>query len=292
VSSIEPRRPGKWRALLDELEALGFHPSRTRGQNFLFDDSMLDAIVSDARLEDGDPVLEVGPGCGVLTERLAPRASEVLAVELDPRLAELTRRRLAEHANVHVVEGDALDGKHALNPTIVEWCARQPRWRLVANLPYSVGTPILVACSRLTTPPKSMTVLLQRELVDRIAAHPGDEHWGAVSAKLQAAYDVRRGRRVGPQMFWPRPSVESAVVRLDLLAARPGAEALARLDALATHLFAQRRKTLRSRLAELVGGRDAAQALCVSLSLDPEVRPERLTVSQLGALAERLHSGA
>jgi 16S rRNA (adenine1518-N6/adenine1519-N6)-dimethyltransferase len=292
VSTIEPRRPGKWRSLLGELEALGFHPSRTRGQNFLFDDSMLDAIVSDARLEDGDPVLEVGPGCGVLTERLAPRACEVLAVELDPRLADLTRRRLTEHANVRVVEGDALDGKHALNPLIVEWSARQPRWRLVANLPYSVGTPILVASSRLAAPPQSMTVLLQRELVDRIAAQPGDGPWGAVSAKLQAVYSVRRVRRVGPQMFWPRPNVDSAVAHLELLPERPSREALARLDALANHLFAQRRKTLRSRLAELAGGRDAAQALCLALGLDPELRPERLTVAQLGGLAERLHSGS
>jgi len=275
----------KWRALTEELESLGFRPTKLRGQNFLFDDGMLDAIASDGDVRSDDHVLEIGPGCGILTERLAARAAQVFSVELDERLAALTRRRTAHFDNVEVFLGDALDSKHALHPRIVEWAGRQERWKLVANLPYSVGTPILVACSRLPRPPESMTVLLQSELVERIAAQPGASEWGGVSAKLQRRYDVRRVRRVGAQLFWPRPRVESAVARLDL---RPGPcdrRELADFDALVTHLFAQRRKTLRSRLAERLGSREAAEALCAACQLDPQVRPEMLSVAQLAQLS-------
>lgn len=286
MSGLEPRaRPGKWRALIEQLEALGFQPSRGRGQNFLFDDAMLDAIASDARLDGQTRVLEVGPGCGILTERLVARAPRVLAVELDPRLAGLTRQRLAGANNLELIEGDALDGKHALHPDVVRWTAGAGPWSLVANLPYSVGTPILVACSRLAHPPGSMTVLLQAELVERIVAQPSGEAWGAVSAKLQLLYSAERVRRVGPQLFWPRPKVDSAVARLVLRADRPDAAQIAAFDALVTHLFAQRRKTLRSRLVDLLGARDAAQELCTALALDGGRRPEQLSVPELAALS-------
>lgn len=276
----------KWRALLDELETLGFRPTKLRGQNFLFDDGMLDAIASDAGLVATDHVLEVGPGCGVLTERLAARARSVFAVELDGRLADLTRRRTATFGNVEVLLADALDGKHALHPTIVEWSGRQSVWKLVANLPYSVGTPILIACSRLVCPPESMTVLLQSELVDRIAAQPGAAEWGGVSAKLQRRYDVRRLRRVGPQLFWPRPRVDSAVARLTLRERSVDPLELAQFDAWVTHLFAQRRKTLRSRLVDRGVTRPEAEALCAACGLDPTARPETLTVGQLVQLSK------
>ncbi len=288
MSEAAPRSgPGKWRALIQRLERLGFHPSRARGQNFLFDDSLLDAIAAEAQLDVGCAVLEVGPGCGVLTERLAPASASVLAVELDPRLAELTRERTAAWSNVEVLCADALSGKHALAPQIVEWSRRQPRWRLVANLPYSVGTPILVACSRLDHPPEGMLVLLQLELVERIAAVPGSKSWGAVSAKLQLGYDVRQTRRVGPQVFWPRPTVDSALARLTRRAERYSAERTARFDSLVTHLFAQRRKTVRSRLSALPGGRAQAEALCAQLALG-DLRPEQLGLDQLLALEAAL----
>lgn len=286
MSGLEPRaRTGKWRALIEQLEALGFQPSRGRGQNFLFDDAMLDAIAADARLDGQTRVLEVGPGCGILTERLVARAPQVLAVELDPRLAGLTRQRLSGANNLELIEGDALDGKHALHPDVVRWTAGAGPWSLVANLPYSVGTPILVACSRLAHPPESMTVLLQAELVERIAAQPASDAWGAVSAKLQLLYSAERVRRVGPQMFWPRPKVDSAVARLVLRPNRPDEAQIAEFDALVTHLFAQRRKTLRSRLVDLLGGRDVVQELCASLGLDGGRRPEQLSVPELAALS-------
>ncbi len=288
MSEPAPRSgPGKWRALIQRLESMGFRPSRTRGQNFLFDDALLDLIAAEAQLDRECAVLEVGPGCGVLTERLGPLSAEVLAVELDPQLAELTRERTEACGNVEVVCADALSGKHALAPQIVEWTRSKPRWRLVANLPYSVGTPVLVACSRLEHPPEAMFVLLQLELVERIAASPGSKSWGAVSAKLQLAYDVRQVRRVGPHVFWPRPSVDSALARLTRRAPFPTQRQAAQFDALANHLFAQRRKTVRSRLAALPGGRPKAEAVCAELGLG-DARPEQLSVDQLLALGDTL----
>lgn len=284
-SARQPSSPGKWRALIERLEALGFRPSRSRGQNFLFDDALLAAIVADAQLDPQCSVLEVGPGCGVLTEHLAPACARVLAVELDERLAELTRERTRSWSSVEVLHADALDGKHALDSRVVAWTAAQARWRLVANLPYSVGTPILIACARLQRPPEAMTVLLQEELVQRIAARPGTADWGAVSAKLQLLYEVRYVRRVGPQVFWPRPKVDSAVARLTRRVSAPSAGEVARFDALATHLFAQRRKTLRSRMAALVGDRGVAEGLCAQAGIDGELRPERLGIEQLATLA-------
>ncbi len=278
---------GKWRALIQRLESLGFRPSRARGQNFLFDDALLDIIAAQAQLDSECAVLEVGPGCGVLTERLAPASAAVLAVELDPRLAELTRERTSAWSNVEVLCADALSGKHALAPAVIEWTRRWPRWRLVANLPYSVGTPILVACSRLERPPEAMAVLLQLELVERIAALPGSKAWGAVSAKLQLVYDVRQVRKIGPQVFWPRPTVDSALACLVRRPRSPSPSEVVGFDALANHLFAQRRKTVRSRLAALGGGRAQALELCAELGLG-EARPEQLSVDQLLALCAAL----
>lgn len=283
-----PSSPGKWRSLIERLESLGFRPSRSRGQNFLFDDALLRAIVADAQLDAHCSVLEVGTGCGILTEHLAPVCGRLLAVELDDRLAELTRERTRAWTNVEVLHADALDGKHALDPRVVAWSRAQARWRLVANLPYSVGTPILVACSRLEHAPEAMTVLLQEELVERIAASPGAPAWGAVSAKLQLLYDVRCVRRVGSQVFWPRPNVDSAVARLVRRQQVPPASAVARFDELATHLFAQRRKTLRSRLVSLVEDRVVAGQLCDAAAVDGDLRPERLSIEQLAALAAAL----
>lgn len=279
---------GKWRALIERLEAMGFRPSRSRGQNFLFDDSLLSAIVSDAQLDSDCSVLEVGPGCGVLTEHLAPYCGRLLAVELDERLAELTRERTRSWSNVEVLHADALDGKHALDARVVAWTAAQRRWRLVANLPYSVGTPILVACSRLAHPPEAMTVLLQDELVQRIAARLGASEWGAVSAKLQLLYDVRAARRVGPQVFWPRPTVDSAVAQLVRREQPPPAEDVSRFDALTTHLFAQRRKTVRNRLVALLGERASVDSVCEAAGVDGGARPERLSIVQIAALSSEI----
>lgn len=278
-----PRR-APWSEIKRSLADMGFRPARALGQNFLVDENMLRAIVRAAELEPGACVLEVGPGCGVLTAQLLDAGARVIAVELDSRLFQFARRFLGEEA-LEWIEGDALAGKHALHPEVLARLPLHGPWHLVSNLPYSAGTPILIASSRLPNPPRSATVLLQHDLGARIAAAPGSKEWGAVSVKLQALYTVQRLRTLPPQLFWPQPSVDSALLRLELRPVRPQAEDLARLDALVSCLFEQRRKTVLNRLDALWGDRSHAAAVCATLGVDPRSRPEELTVETMLALA-------
>jgi len=277
------RQPlAQWRA---ELEARGFKPSRRLGQNFLVDENMARAIARDARVSAGDFVLEVGPGCGFLSVHLAALGVRLVAVEIDPRLCELAREVLAEFPEARVLLGDALDGKHALNPELLAQLPPHGAWHVVSNLPYSAGTPILVLLSRVANPPASMTVLVQRELAERIAAGPGSKVWGPVTVRLQASYSVAIVRHVPPRLFWPEPEVDSSVLRLELREQRPNAEDTAELDALVDGLFQHRRKTLQRLLGELLGARDAAKNLLAERGLDPSARPESLSIEALLALA-------
>ena len=265
-----------WAQLRARLEAMGFRPSKALGQNFLIDPNLARAIARDARLRPGERVMEVGPGCGALSRELAALGVRLRAVEIDRRLVELAREAVAGAAHAEVLRADVLAGKHVLAAEVLDRLPDEDPWHVVANLPYSAGTPFLVVASRLPNPPRSMTVLLQRELVDRLAAEPGGRSWGPVGARLRLLYDVAVLRQVPPGLFWPRPRVDSAVVRLELRSDRPGPEEVRAFDRLVDHLFQARRKTLASRLGLLVGGREAAVGLLGELGLDPQDRPEDL----------------
>ena len=289
-----PAAGESWAELRARLEAEGFHPSRTLGQNFLRDVSMARAIARDAGVGEGDFVLEVGPGCCMLSLRLLELGVRLLAVEIDPRLARVARERLArpERGSAEVLEGDVLAGKHALAPAVLERLPREGPWHVVANLPYSAGTPFLALVARLAHPPRSATVLLQRELVERLAAEPGGKAWGPVGARVRLAYDVRSVRRVAPELFWPRPKVDSAVARLDLREERPDAALAGRFDRLVDGLFQTRRKALGGRLGELWGDRERALGDLRDLGIDPRARVETLPVERLLELARRAPEGA
>ena len=281
-----PRAPARpaWSEFRRALEERGFRPSRRLGQNFLRDGNMARAIVRDARVLAGDFVLEVGPGCGFLTLHLAALGARVLAIEIDPRLLEVARELLTPWPNVRFVLGDALAGKHALSPGLLDALPRSGPWHVVSNLPYAAGTPILALCARLPNPPASMTCLVQRELAERITASPGGREWGALAVRMQTAYLCELVRPVPPDLFWPRPKVESSLLRLELREARPGAEELARLDGLLELLFRQRRKSVGGLLASRLGGREAAERLLGSLGIRPDARPERLETESLLAI--------
>ncbi len=281
-STDGPQR-APWSEIKLALEAQGFRPSRALGQNFLIDENMLRAIVRDARLEPGAFVVEIGPGCGVLTAQLVRAGAVVTAVELDPTLHDFARNFL-DGEPITWILGDALAGKHALNPELVARLPREGAWHLVSNLPYSAGTPILAACSRLEHPPQSATVLVQSDLAQRIAAAPGSREWGALSARMQIAYVVRRLRELPPHLFWPRPTVDSSLLRLELRADRPEPGELARFDRLVEVLFQQRRKTVQNRLEAFFDSRERATSTCAELNLDPRLRPENLGLATLLAL--------
>jgi 16S rRNA (adenine1518-N6/adenine1519-N6)-dimethyltransferase len=277
-----------WSDLRARLEAAGFHPSRGLGQNFLRDPNLARAIVRDSGVAAGDFVLEVGPGCCMLSLRLLEAGVRLCTVEIDPRLAAIARELLAgagAETPATVLETDVLAGKHALAPEVLAHLPAREPWHVVANLPYSAGTPFLVLVSRLANPPRSATVLLQRELALRFAAEPGGKIWGPVGARLRLIYDVTLLRRVGPELFWPRPEVESALVRLDLRSERPPPAEVAAFDRLVGGLFQARRKSLAGRLGDLWGDREGALTTLQELGIDPRARVETLGVGDLSSLA-------
>jgi 16S rRNA (adenine1518-N6/adenine1519-N6)-dimethyltransferase len=250
------------------------------GQNFLADPNLLDAIVRDAELAPEDVVLEVGAGEGVLTERLAAVAAHVHTVEIDRRL-EPALAALAAAANVDLHWGDAMKLDLAgLEPTPTA---------MVANLPYSVATPLILRTIELLPSLRRWTVMVQREIADRLRAAPGSRTYGSPSVVAQLACEVELVRRVDPAVFRPRPRVDSAILRL--VRRGPGADAATR--ELVRAAFAHRRKSLaRSLEHRSRGSLEPARAALAELGLAAGVRAEALSPEQFAALSAKLQADA
>jgi 16S rRNA (adenine1518-N6/adenine1519-N6)-dimethyltransferase len=246
------------------------------GQNFLADPNLLDAIVRDAELDPGDVVLEVGAGEGVLTERLAEAASHVHTVELDRGLGPALVR-LAARPSVELHWGDAMK---------IDLAGLDPAPNaLVANLPYSIATPLILRSIEELPSLSRWTVMVQREIADRLRAEPGGRVYGSPSVVAQLACEVRLIRTVDPAVFRPRPRVESAI--LGLRRTGPGADAETR--ELVRAAFAHRRKALPRSLEHVRPGmREAARDALAELGLAPEARAESLSPEDFAALAAKL----
>jgi 16S rRNA (adenine1518-N6/adenine1519-N6)-dimethyltransferase len=248
------------------------------GQNFLADPNLLDAIVRDAALEPADVVLEVGPGEGVLTERLAERASHVHAIEIDRRLAA-PLERVAARPGVTLHWGDAMSFDFAgLEPAPSA---------MVANLPYSVATPVLLRTIEGLLSISRWTVMVQREIADRLRADPGSRTYGSPSVVAQLACEVKLIRTVDPAVFRPRPRVESAILALRRIG--PGADPATR--DLVRAAFAHRRKSLARSLEHARPGSLAAtRAALAELGLPEDSRAEALAPADFAALCEKLRA--
>lgn len=267
------------------------------GQNFLADPNLLEAILADAALEPDDVVLEVGGGEGVLTERLATRVAHLHVIELDERLREPLERAIADApAEVELVFGDAMR---------IDLATLRPApTRMVANLPYSIATPLLLRTIAELPTLRGWTVMVQREIAERLRARPGSRSYGSPSVTVQLACDVRMLRSVDPAVFKPRPRVESAMLALRRRAAAPPEP----VRQLIRDAFAHRRKAL-PRSLELAAKRREAEAeragsppprprsgevrhrcreALTSLGLPVDARAEMLTPPHHLALAERI----
>ena len=284
TGETRPDRP-PWAEFKGALEQAGFHPSRRLGQNFLLDDNMARAIAGDAGVTPGRFTLEVGPGCGFLSVHLAHAGARLLCVEIDPRLAPIARGFLAPYPDAEVIEADVLASKSALAPEVLARLPEDGEWTLCANLPYSISGPFLATVAQLQHPPSRVACLVQKEVAERLASAPGEAEWGPLSAAFQEAYDVRLGRSVPPQLFWPRPKVDSAVFVAELRADLAAPEERACRMQFSRDLMQRRRKSLRRVLSDLVGGDRAGRAL-EALGLDPLRRAETLSVQELRALEE------
>jgi 16S rRNA (adenine1518-N6/adenine1519-N6)-dimethyltransferase len=246
------------------------------GQNFLSDPNLLDAIVRDAGLGKGEVVLEVGAGEGVLTGRLADAAGHVHAIELDRRLEEALAP-LAARANVTLRWGDAMGVDLAgLDPVPTA---------VVSNLPYSVATPVILRTVAELPSVGRWTLMVQREIADRLRAAPGSRTYGSPSVLVQLACEVKLLRTVDPAVFRPRPRVESAI--LGLRRTGPGADGPTR--ELVRAAFAHRRKSLARSIEHVRPGTlTATRAALEELGLVADIRAEQLSPEEFRALARGL----
>jgi 16S rRNA (adenine1518-N6/adenine1519-N6)-dimethyltransferase len=246
------------------------------GQNFLADPNLLQAIVRDAELAPGDVVLEVGAGEGVLSERLAAAAAHLHTVEIDRGL-EQALAPVAALPNVDLHWGDAMK---------LDLAALEPApTAMVANLPYSVATPLLLRTIEQLPSLRRWTVMVQREIADRLRAGPGSRTYGAPSAIAQLACEVEMLRAVDPAVFKPRPRVDSAILRMRRTG--PGADAGTRK--LIRAAFAHRRKSLARSLEHArPGSLGPARAALAELGLPEDARAEALSPGQFAALSAKL----
>ena len=269
------------------LQRHGFRFSKSMGQNFLTAAWVPERIAAESGITSEDGALEVGPGVGCLTEQLAETAGRVTAVELDLRLRDVLAETLREHDNVSVVFADAL--KTDLRALCEKTLGDRP-WKVCANLPYNVTTPLLTAflesgCF------ESITVMIQKEVAERLCAAPGTGEYGALSVLVQWYAEPRLLFDVPPHCFVPQPKVTSAVVRMDRRSAPPAdVDDVEFFFRTVRSAFAQRRKTLsnalRAGFSEL--SRADIDAAIQEATLPPLVRGEALSLAQFAALSNAL----
>lgn len=282
--------------LKQRFEEVGLRLQSKHGQNFLIDLNLLRLLVDSAQLSKQDVVLEVGTGSGSLTALVAPQVAHVVTVEIDPRLYQLASEELIDLENVTMLEQDALASKNTIDPAVLAAVQRQldespeRRFKLVANLPYSVATPLISNLLALERPPDSMTVTIQKELAERIAAQPGTKDYSALSFWVQCQSKVELLRLMPPEVFWPRPKVHSAIVQIVLDHQRLAAIADRQFfHEFVRRLFLHRRKFLRGVMITAYKEqleKAAVDQILDELGLAANARAEELTVDQMLRLAE------
>ena len=259
------------------------------GQNFLIDPHVLDKIIAAAGIGSGDTVLEIGPGIGTMTQALAETAGHVVAVEIDRNLIPILQETLAGYSNVTILNEDIL--KLDVNRLVQEYNGGKPI-KVAANLPYYITTPIILGLFEQEVPLDNMTVMVQKEVADRMQAAPGSKDYGALSLAVQYYAEPYLAANVPPNCFLPRPKVGSAVVRLTRYQEPPvPAEHPAFLFRIIRAAFNQRRKTLQNALwnaAELAIPKERTAEALRRMRLSETVRGEALSLEQFARLSDLL----
>jgi 16S rRNA (adenine1518-N6/adenine1519-N6)-dimethyltransferase len=280
------------------LADAGLRPEKRHSQHFLIDGNLMRLLVDAADLGPADTVLEVGPGVGNLTELLVERAGRVIAVEIDAALAQVARERLAGAENLDLLAADILADKHTVSPKVLRLlrdraaAARHRRVKLVANLPYQAATPLVAELVLGNLPLERLVFTVQEEVAKRLAAGPSTPQYGPVGVIVQALAQVVVLRRLSPGVFWPRPRVWSAMVRIRPLADRRRAIRNVEVFRRTVHgLFMHRRKRAARSLAladPAHGSPEAWAAALRAAGLDPQARGEAYTVDEMVRLANSL----
>ena len=293
---------------LTEMRSLlakrGIQLTRSLGQNFLHDQNQLRRIVEAAELSPSDKILEIGPGLGPLTELLLEKAGEVLAIEMDGRLVDFLRERFGtEEQNAELLAG-ALKNQaaasnegaafHLLHADALEFLRREPRdwgdWKLVANLPYSVASPILVELAQSSRRPERMVTTLQLEVAQRLMARADDDDYGVLTLLVQLDYEPRDSFKIPADCFFPAPNVDSMCVVLQRRTRPLLADGQrAAFVKIVKRAFSQRRKMM-LKLLKQDWAVDKLAAAFAELKISPQERAEKLSLEQFVALTKILFS--
>ena len=271
------------------LQKHEFQFKKKFGQNFLIDPHVLDKIVDAAQITKDDFVLEIGPGIGTLTQYLCENARQVLAVEIDDKLIPILKETLQPYDNVEVLHGDIL--KQDIQQIADTYNDGKPI-KVVSNLPYYITTPIIMELFESHVPLANVTVMVQKEVADRMKAEPGTKDYGALSLAVQYYAKPYIAAFVPPNCFMPRPNVGSAVIRLDCLARVPVEVHNEKLMfRLIRASFNQRRKTLQNGIAnsaELSFTKEQAARAIEQAGFDVRIRGEKLGLEEFARLADEL----
>lgn len=266
------------------VKKYNFKFSKSLGQNFLIDDSVLTDIVDGASVDDKDFIIEIGPGVGTLTAKLLMKAKKVTSIELDNDLIPILQEELGEHENFDLIHNDAL--KVDFNSLIGD----EPSVKLVANLPYYVTTPIIVKLLKDGYNFKSLTIMIQKEVAERINAEPNCKEYGALSVLVQYYCNTSIVRRVAPSCFIPRPKVESIVIRLDRLEApRVNVKDENLMFALVRAGFNMRRKTLWNATKTFNLSKEKLEEAFEKSGIDPKRRAETLSIEEFTHLSDCIY---
>lgn len=277
------------RNTIEILQKYNFKFQKKFGQNFLIDPSVLDRIIAAAEITEEDCVLEIGPGIGTMTQYLAENAGEVVAVEIDRNLIPILEETLADYDNVTVINDDIL--KVDINKIVEQRNGGRPV-KVVANLPYYITTPIIMGLFEKQIPLRSITIMVQKEVAERMQSGPGTKDYGALSLAVQYYAKPEVVANVPPNCFIPRPNVGSAVIRLTRHGEPPvHVEDEKKMFSIIRASFSQRRKTLVNGLTnapELGISKERASAALEEMNLPPMIRGEVLTLEQFAELSNRI----
>jgi len=276
------------------LAGAGVEPNKRLGQHFLIDLNLMELLLSNANITENDIVLEVGSGTGSLTGELVRRAGKVIAVECDDALAEITRQHLRNAKNVEIITADVLESKNTINRQVIEklQAAQQEifgRLLLVANLPYSAASNVMLNLLSGTVVADEMIVTVQKEVAMRMAAEAGSEDYGILSIFLAAMGQCRVLRKLSPKVFWPPPQVDSAMVRFDRDAAKAAEIHNIELFHRVVDLFMGHRRKMMKACVKFAEGKLANihnwQDIFTRAFIEPHHRPEELSAVDYVAIA-------
>lgn len=267
------------------IRKYNFKFSKSLGQNFLIDESVLTDIVEGAEVNDEDLVIEIGPGVGSLTAKLLCKAKKVVSMELDNDLIPILQTELGEEPNFKLIHNDAL--KVDFNEIIGE----EKSVKLVANLPYYVTTPIIARLLKEDYKFKSLTIMIQKEVAERIDAEPNCKEYGALSLMVQYYCNTKIVRRVAPSCFIPRPKVDSIVIRLDKLSEpRVNVKDEKLMFDIIRNSFNMRRKTLWNGIKFLGLPKENLELAFEKAGIDPKRRGETLSLEEFAKLADEIYN--